>query len=66
VGMVKKSLDTKQPMWFLRNVFPFCDGGLRALGRYFATVASATAWPSSRSSDTMRGAPQVGLSRAVR
>ena len=33
---------------------------------YLVTVPSATSWPKRASSDTIRGAPQVGFSRDVR
>jgi hypothetical protein len=47
---------------------PSLRGGWRWRTRrmYLATVASATSWPKRRSSAWMRGAPQVGLSRAMR
>ena len=46
---------------------PGCDGGLlprRVM--YLATVASATSWPRSKSSERMRGAPQSGFSWDIR
>ena len=33
---------------------------------YLATVPSATSWPNRASSDTIRGAPQVGFPRDMR
>ncbi len=39
-----------------------CEGGLRIRFRQFATADSAKSWPSSASSDSIRGAPQVGFS----
>jgi hypothetical protein len=43
-----------------------CDGGFRRCGMYRDTVASETLKPSMSNSAWMRGAPQVGFSRAIR
>jgi hypothetical protein len=40
-------------------------GGLRFRTMYLATVLSATSMPSKRSSDSIRGAPQVEFSRDI-
>ena len=52
-------------VWFRRKVFHDCDGGLRFLAMYLATVDWATWIPSIRSSPWMRGAPHRVLVRLI-
>jgi len=65
VGTTQQSIDARQPTWFVKKVFQFCDGSLLRLGKYLATVESATTCPNNRNSDAIRGAPHVTLSRAI-
>lgn len=44
---------------------PRLEGGFDGRGMYLLTVDSATSWPSSRSSERILGAPQVGFSWAM-
>ena len=44
VGTVKKSTETRLPMWLARKVRQVCDGGVRRRTRYLETVA----WEISR------------------
>ncbi len=54
-------------MWFWMKVPHRWDGsGVRTLTMYFATVESATLWPSSASSEAILGAPQVTFSVDIR
>ena len=52
--------------WLFRNVRHVCIGDVGVRTMYLATVLSATAWLSKRSSDSIRGAPQVMFSRDIR
>ena len=62
VGTMRKSQAAVQSMWLLRKARQLWDGGPgRGLAMYLATVDSATAWPSSRSSACTQGVPQSGL-----
>ena len=52
--------------WLLRKVRHVCDGGFLCRTLYFATVDSATSYPSKASSDLIRGTPHVWFSRDSR
>src|SRR4029453_1453971 len=65
VGTVKKSTETRLPMWLSRNVRHVCDGGVRRRPRYLETVACEISRPSFWSSPWIRGAPHRGLARAM-
>ncbi len=65
VGTVKKSQAAMWGTWLARKVRQVWDGGFLVRSMYLATVRSATWWPSSRSSERIRGAPQSGFSRDI-
>ncbi len=65
VGTTKRSMEAMPSAWFRRKVFHDCDGGLRFLAMYLATV-DWDAWiPSFRSSPWIRGAPHGVLVRLI-
>src|SRR5512135_1537294 len=65
VGTTKKSTDTNCFTWFSRNVRHVCDGGLRCLTMYLATVAWDTSIPSLSNSACRRGAPQSTFAELI-
>ena len=66
MGTVKKSIAAIFTAWFLRKDRQVCKGGLDCLTIYLASVDSAASQPSSRDSDWMPRAPQVGFSWDMR
>ena len=67
VGTVKKSIPTMASWWLRRKTFhrSTTSPGAGLLGMYRDTVLSAMSKPSISSSPWIRGAPQVGFSRAI-
>jgi len=61
VGTMRKSIDTRSLIWFVRNDFRVGEGAFPDRTRYLSTVDFATLMPSFPSSPTMRGVPHSRL-----
>lgn len=58
---MKKSTETRFPMWLFKKVRQVWEGGLRPQTMYLATLGWVISIPSFRNSPWMRGAPRREL-----